>query len=169
MLAVVQHQQDAAWPQVVRQHVGQRPGTVGAQSQSLGNRLRNQRRIAQQGQLRQPDAVWKGVLHFFGHLERESSLAAAARSGQGHQPMVVQKRFDRQQRFGAANETRQLDRKVCRRDIKRVQARKVSRQAGNYHLVEVFQVGQAFHAVFTHVTQSSAGRQRIGDLASYLG
>ena len=35
------------------------PGTVGAQSQSLGNRLRNQRRIAHKGQLRQPDAVWK--------------------------------------------------------------------------------------------------------------
>ena len=48
--------------------------------------LGNERRVAQRGQLDEPDAVRILVEHVAGHLQRQPRLAAAAGAGQRQQP-----------------------------------------------------------------------------------
>ncbi len=65
---------------------------VRARPQDLGDHPGHCRRIADGGQLDEPDAVARAVEHLRGRLQGEARLARAARAGEGDQARLLDER-----------------------------------------------------------------------------
>jgi len=85
MFAVVQHDQQMAAGQLLRQYFGRWTARLFGQAECGGDGLGEQRLVAKPIQLHQPDAVGKGVTGLPGDRQREAGLADPAHPGQGHQ------------------------------------------------------------------------------------
>ena len=82
VLAVVQHEQGLAGPQVVGQGLPHRPAGPLGHAQRRGDRLRHQRRVRQRREFDEPRPVRVGGRHRPRYLQRQPRLADA--TGPGH-------------------------------------------------------------------------------------
>jgi hypothetical protein len=115
VLAVVQHEQEHARPQVLDSgdRAGLRRSPV--QSQLAGDLVGNVVCLDDGAQRYEADAVREHPPEVCGHPQRESRLADAAEAGQGDEAGLRQPFPDRAALEAAAHECRHLGRKVARR------------------------------------------------------
>jgi hypothetical protein len=86
VLAVVQHEQQAAGFQVLREGLGRRAGRRVAQPDGLRDGLGDQAGLGERGQVGEPHPVGEGPLHLGGDPQHRTGLADAADAGDRDQP-----------------------------------------------------------------------------------
>ena len=85
MLAIVEHQQQSLWPEVLGQRVGNVPRADVAQADRRGNRAGYQRWVAKSGQFHEPAAVGVAGKVIADELLRQARFADAARADERQQ------------------------------------------------------------------------------------
>ncbi len=128
VLGVVEYEQELPRPQVVLQRLRKAPARLLAEPERRRHRLRDETRVGQRRQLDQPDAVRERFDEFRRNLQRETRLAATARTGQGEEAGPAEQRLDVGNVALAADEARELLGQVVGNRIERAQRGKGLRQ-----------------------------------------
>ena len=100
--------------QVCLKELDDRPSRVFAETDGLGDRRRNQARIADRSELHEEGAARIFRPELFGHAKAEPCLAGPAGACQGHQPRAPHQFADLADLPFAADEARHLSRQVGR-------------------------------------------------------
>jgi hypothetical protein len=117
MLTVIHDEQERFGPESVGQRFDHVTAGLLGHAQSGRDRLRDQRRVRDRRELREPHSVWIAFHHVGGYLEREPGLARPARTGKRDEASLTEQPFDLGDLPLAADETGQLDGQVVRMGI----------------------------------------------------
>ena len=115
MLGVVQHQQQLPRSEPFGHRLHEVLARLLRDAEGFRHGLGNERRVAQRGQLDEPDAIRILVEHRARHLQRQPRLAAAAGTGERQQSRGGQPSLDLRDLLVAADEARQGLRQVVPR------------------------------------------------------
>ncbi len=94
-------------------------------------------------------------------LQREARLAAATRTRQRHEPLLVEQLTELIELRLATNEARQRNRNVARSHIQRTQRREIDREIGMARLPDAFRTPEAFQAVNAEIPKRQTVNRRI--------
>ena len=161
VLRVVEEQQDV----LVGEERGHGRGRGDARdlgcAQCAGDLGRDLRRIAQWGQLGQPDTVRESVEEMARRLEHQPRLARPTRPDQGDQPMLLEQGGDLAELLVTADEARQLYRQVRAARAERAERGERTREVLDDHLVHLLGSVDIAQAVGAQVDQLDGRRQPI--------
>jgi hypothetical protein len=112
LFEIVEQQNELLVAQVVLEAIDQRSAALGAESERLGDRGRNQGRVVDRCQCDEADSVLEAIAQLGGDLQAETGLAGAARAGQRQQADIrVEQQLLRHGDFPVApDERRTLER-----------------------------------------------------------
>ena len=133
-----------------------------AHAQGRGDGRLHQRRVAQRGEVDEPDAVRVAVSDVTRDRQREARLAAAARAGQGDDAALDEIGADRLDLLRPTDEARDLARQV-RGDVERPERARVVGDAGHDQPVErrrVFEVLDRPQPIVDELDVAEAPRPR---------
>src|SRR5687768_10046447 len=155
MLAVVEKQQGALRAQVVLENFERRamPLRVFTQLEDREQRLRDERRIGQRGELHEPDPAREQAQQLCSHLESQACLSRAAGACQRDQTLFCNQLLELVDLFLASNEGGQLRRQVMVEGLQRLERRKFRRQVGDCQLIELLRVEDILQGALPHIDQ----------------
>ena len=135
LLEVVQDEEDRPLPEVAAEGFARRPVGRFPDAEGDGDRRLQQDRVAERGEVHEPDAMRELVASRAGDREGEPGLAAAAGSGQRDDPARAEVGSDAIDLVLPADERRDLARKV-RGDLRRPEGARIVGRAGDDEPVE---------------------------------
>src|SRR2546428_3277950 len=108
VLAVVQEEQEVSSSDGIHERGDEGPAWLLSYAERGRHLPRNERRVGDRREFDKPDAVFEIVEHVSCKLQRQSRLACAARSGEGHEPLRTHDPRQLGQLSLAADELREL-------------------------------------------------------------
>ena len=115
MFAVVQHDQQRSAPQLIDEGLAAAGRGTGIQPQGLGDGVRDQQRLADGGEVDEPDPVRVLMTDLLRGRQRQPGLPGAAGAGERQQPGPTDQPFDVDQFTFASDEAGQRVREVAAR------------------------------------------------------
>ena len=162
VLAVVDDEERLVASDVRAQRLQQRLARLLLDVEDLRGDARDQRRVLDRCQVDEPHAVGELFEHVGGDLQRQARLAVTAEAEQRQQPRFAQQALRVGELALAADERRDLLRKIVGRRFERTQRGERVAQLRVDELVERFRGAEVAQADRTQVAQREIRRQPVG-------